>query len=165
MSAEALVYYSIDATSGFSAVSDLCNYLSQNFSVDRFSSVFKRKHSFQGEVSSEFCGVLLLSSTKKSSEEFTASASILMLNYPNRRNLQQFVLLSHGDEVKFTPYGPLPHPQLLQDQLILICAAEIAESWVHPVTRSQLGELLSKQEMSVSAEFIAQGKTLGLEAS
>lgn len=165
MSAQALVYYSIDATSGFSAVLDLCAYLSKNFSVKKYSSVFKRKYFFLGEVSSEFCGVLLVSSSKKSSEDFLASASILMTNYPNRANLQQFVLLSHGDEVKFTPYGPLPHPQLLQDQLVLICATEIAENWFHPVTRCPLGELLSKQEMSVSAEFIAQGKTLGLEAS
>jgi hypothetical protein len=43
--------------------------------------------------------------------------------------------------------------------------AEIAENWIHPVTRSHLRELLSKQETSVSDEFVAHGKTWGQEAS
>lgn len=165
MSSRALLFYAIEAGTGFNSVVELCNFISKQFVVRRFSSVFKRKHVYIGESSAEYCGVVEVISDKLSSEEFLKFATLVMSNYQKRSSIQQLLLLAHGDEVKFTPYGPLPHPQLLQDQLVLICAAEVAEDWVHPVTHSKLSEMLSKQDKAIVAEFIAQGKTLGLEAS
>ena len=51
-------------------------------------------------------------------------------------------LLLYDDLILDTPTLTLPHPRMTERAFVLVPLAEIAPDWVHPVTKSAIGEIL-----------------------
>ena len=51
-------------------------------------------------------------------------------------------LLLYDDLILDTPTLTLPHPRMTERAFVLVPLAEIAPDWVHPVTKSAIGQIL-----------------------
>lgn len=71
----------------------------------------------------------------------------------------KFKLLTYNQEVSMTPQLTLPHPDLISENILLYCSAEIMPEYVHPILKQELGVLSLRHEFTDDAEFYLQGKT------
>ncbi|WP_293329659.1 2-amino-4-hydroxy-6-hydroxymethyldihydropteridine diphosphokinase [Microcoleus sp. CAWBG58] len=57
-------------------------------------------------------------------------------------------LLLYDDLILETPTLTLPHPRMTQRAFVLVPLVEIAPDWVHPVTKSAIGQILKTADCS-----------------
>jgi 2-amino-4-hydroxy-6-hydroxymethyldihydropteridine diphosphokinase len=57
-------------------------------------------------------------------------------------------LLLYDDLILETPTLTLPHPRMTERAFVLVPLAEIAPDWVHPVTKSAIGQILKTADCS-----------------
>ncbi|MFN7729902.1 MAG: hypothetical protein ACK5P7_12160 [Bdellovibrio sp.] len=72
-------------------------------------------------------------------------------------------LLTFNHDVILDPRMPLPHPDLVDDPLILHCAAEIEGGFEHPVLGRSLQELVKSSQPRDGKslfEFLSRGEAL-----
>lgn len=69
-------------------------------------------------------------------------------------------LLSHGGNISWSPKVLLPHPDLINDQTALICAAELCPDYFHPILKKTLIQILDEKDEEYDAEFFGSSRTL-----
>jgi 2-amino-4-hydroxy-6-hydroxymethyldihydropteridine diphosphokinase len=57
-------------------------------------------------------------------------------------------LLLYDNLILETPTLTLPHPRMTERAFVLVPLAEIAPDWVHPVTKSAIGQILQTADCS-----------------
>ncbi len=133
------------------------------------------------EQTKSFCSIMSVSSVYKSDSRqqtnqrselvmvakvrTTLSQRELSLNISNVKTVEggvtsQAILLSLNREILMTPGLTLPDPRLVQDRLILQCAAEVWGQYEHPILGQTLTELVKLYPARDPVEFFSQGTYL-----
>ena len=69
-------------------------------------------------------------------------------------------LLLYGDSIIETPLLQVPHPRMLERAFVLVPLSEIAETWVHPITKKTIKEHLK----SVNCEGVEKSQNSKLSS-
>lgn len=157
----ALIYVSVEFTSGLERLRQVLRDLRQSGDSIGVSSVYKRFLTSRHEdLNSEICLVVKLETNlnEASLDQAIQQINSGLLHEPRRHG--HMLLLSYDQTVQLLPHMTLPHPQLRIDGLTLRCAAEVWGGYEHPVLGQSLNELVKLSEPMNTTEFFAQGKGL-----
>jgi 7,8-dihydro-6-hydroxymethylpterin-pyrophosphokinase len=126
--------------------------------VAAVSSVYRRiEEKTEGTLSSEVVVVVSLMTPKK------LEALQSWVRDQEKASNARWIVLAYNHEVHLDPDGPVPHPELHLDPLILHCAAEIQGGFEHPVLGRSLQELVKSTQSSFGRaqfEFLSRGEAL-----
>lgn len=70
----------------------------------------------------------------------------------------ELTLLACGETVRLDPMCPVPNPNLHRRRIFLQCAAEIEPNYLHPVLKTNLLQLVNRDQRPLNGEFFAQGR-------
>jgi len=126
----------------------------------QLSSIYKRDHENLTNVHSHTSELVVAArvSTALPRQEF--SDKIMELKMTEASVTSYAILLSMNREILMTPGFTLPDPRLVQDRLILLCAAEVWGDYEHPVLGQSLTELVKLYPVRDRIEFFNQGTYL-----
>lgn len=150
---ECLIYFKFSILENKDRIKSLLSDSQEYLTVNKISSVFKRKR--QGTTSLEEIQEFVI----RASTEYEASELLRRLNLrESKAQLSHHIeLLVFNEEVKLIPSMTLPHPSLFLDPLVLHCSAEVWPEYLHPVNKTSLRK--SDIETNIEMfEFLYQGK-------
>ena len=122
----------------------------------KVSNVYKREGN-ESQQQSELVVVLRVS-TSLDWQNLMRKLSNLQIR--ESKIFSKATLLTINSEVLLLPGATLPDPSLVQDRLILQCAAEVWGDYEHPVMNQTLTELVKLYPTRDPIEFFSQGAYL-----
>ncbi|MCB0368055.1 MAG: hypothetical protein KDD45_01120 [Bdellovibrionales bacterium] len=150
---ECLLYLKFSILEPKDKIRTVISELGKNISIEKISSVFKRKNFGNANFanSQEF---VVRGKTELTALDLNKKLSLKIQNLDTSYKIE---LLSYDNEIRLTPQLTLPHPQLFLDPLILHCSSEIWPEYIHPVNGDSLRKSDQESE-SENLEFLYQGK-------
>jgi hypothetical protein len=155
-----LLIFSVPATAGRERLVSLLEKSKIQLEFQNFSGLYKRfSNSRREDLNAE-----LLMGAHAVSTLHAAEIQELIKKAASEIEGSEILLLAWDEHISLLPQLTIPHPSLIQDQLVLLCAAEACGEFVHPILGKNLKNLLQGVSQSPLAEFVSQSHFLGWSA-
>ena len=149
-----LLVFTVPATSGRERIAALIESSKAFVQFQNFSGLYKRfSNQRREDLNAE---LLIVAHAQSELLPFELNQKLQQIVKEIQHRQQSVALLACGENISLLPQLTIPHPSLIEDQLILLCAAEACADFVHPILNKNLKDLLHGVSQSPLAEFVSQ---------
>jgi 7,8-dihydro-6-hydroxymethylpterin-pyrophosphokinase len=156
-----LLVFSVPATSGRESIVSLLESTRSHLEFQNFSGLYKRySNNRREDLNAELITVAHATSNLQA---FELQNIFQKIEAEKRAHslTGRIGLLAWDRSISLLPQLTIPHPSLIEDQLILLCAAEACGEFSHPILGKSLRDLLHGVSQSPLAEFVSQPYSVG----